>query len=37
MTSPPPTPNNPLNTPAAVPIASSSSLRLRDTRGILEA
>jgi hypothetical protein len=37
MIVPPPTPNNPLNTPAAVPIPRSSSLRLRDTRGILEA
>src|SRR5688500_4185176 len=37
MIEPPPTPKSPLNTPAAVPIAPSSSQRRRSTRGILEA
>lgn len=37
MIDPPPTPKSPLNTPAAVPIAPSSSQRPRVTGGILEA
>jgi trehalose 6-phosphate phosphatase len=36
ITEPPPTPNSPLNAPAAVPIAASLSARLLSMRGILE-
>ena len=36
MTMPPPTPNSPLNTPAAVPIAARRCVRRDSMRGILE-
>src|SRR5215213_6251742 len=37
ISTPPPTPKSPLNSPAAVPIAASLSVRLRGLRGILKA
>ena len=37
MTTPPPTPKSPLNSPPAVPIAANASVRLRGMRGILGA